>query len=169
MTSYDRYSHPLSERYASREMQHIFSPKRRFGTWRRLWLALAESEAELGINISDAALEQMRAALDSLDLERAADYERRFRHDVMAHVHALADVAPQAGPIIHLGATSQFVNCNTELLLLREAMEFYETAGELRPQGNDDAILRWNTCARVIMADDGVRPDDRISAPIQNE
>ena len=68
MTSHDRYSHPLSERYASREMQQIFSPRKRFGTWRRLWLALAESEAELGIDISDTALEQMRASLDSLDL-----------------------------------------------------------------------------------------------------
>ena len=92
MTSYDRYSHPLSERYASGEMQQIFSPKKRFGTWRRLWLALAESEAELGIDIPDTALQQMRSALDSFDLERAADYERRFRHDVMAHVHLFGGV-----------------------------------------------------------------------------
>jgi len=122
MTSYDRYSHPLSERYASREMQHVFSPKRRFGTWRRLWLALAESEAELGIDISDAALEQMRAALDSLDLERVADYERRFRHDVMAHVHLYGDDAPAAKGIIHLGATSAFIGDNTDLILHREAL-----------------------------------------------
>jgi adenylosuccinate lyase len=122
MTSLDRYAHPLSERYASREMQQIFSPRKRFGTWRRLWLALAESEAELGIDISDTALQQMRAALDSLDLERAADYERRFRHDVMAHVHLFGDDAPEAKGIIHLGATSAFVGDNTDLILHREAM-----------------------------------------------
>ena len=122
MTSLDRYVHPLSERYASREMQQIFSPRKRFGTWRRLWLALAESEAELGIDISDTALQQMRAALDSLDLERAADYERRFRHDVMAHVHLFGDDAPEAKGIIHLGATSAFVGDNTDLILHREAL-----------------------------------------------
>ncbi len=122
MTSYDRYVHPLSERYASREMQQIFSPRKRFGTWRRLWLALAESEAELGIDISDTALQQMRAALDSLDLERAADYERRFRHDVMAHVHLFGDDAPAAKRIIHLGATSAFIGDNTDLILHRDAL-----------------------------------------------
>ena len=122
MTSHDRYSHPLSERYASREMQQIFSPRKRFGTWRRLWLALAESEAELGIDISDTALEQMRASLDSLDLERAAEYERRFRHDVMAHVHLFGDDAPEAKGIIHLGATSAFIGDNTDLILHREAL-----------------------------------------------
>lgn len=122
MTSLDRYVHPLSERYASREMQQIFSPRKRFGTWRRLWLALAESEAELGIDISDTALQQMRAALDSLDLERAADYEQRFRHDVMAHVHLFGDDAPEAKGIIHLGATSAFVGDNTDLILHREAL-----------------------------------------------
>ncbi|MEE2846417.1 MAG: adenylosuccinate lyase [Gemmatimonadota bacterium] len=122
MTSHDQYSHPLSERYASHEMQQIFSPRKRFGTWRRLWLALAESEAELGIDISDTALEQMRAALDSLDLERAAEYERRFRHDVMAHVHLFGDDAPEAKGIIHLGATSAFIGDNTDLILHREAL-----------------------------------------------
>ena len=122
MTSHDQYSHPLSERYASHEMQQIFSPRKRFGTWRRLWLALAESEAELGIDISDTALEQMRAVLDSLDLERAAEYERRFRHDVMAHVHLFGDDAPEAKGIIHLGATSAFIGDNTDLILHREAL-----------------------------------------------
>ena len=122
MASHDRYAHPLCERYASNEMQKIFSPKKRFGTWRRLWLALAESEAELGIDISDTALQQMRSALDSLDLERAADYERRFRHDVMAHVHLFGDDAPEAKGIIHLGATSAFIGDNTDLILHREAL-----------------------------------------------
>ena len=119
----DRYMHPLSDRYASREMQKIFSPARRFGTWRRLWIALAESEAELGLDISDEALEQMRAAVDKLDLDKAAEYEKRFRHDVMAHVHLFGDDAPAAKGIIHLGATSAFIGDNTDLILHRDALE----------------------------------------------
>lgn len=115
--------HPLSDRYASREMQRIFSPARRFGTWRRLWIALAESEAELGLNISGEALEQMRAAVDKLDLNKAAEYEKRFRHDVMAHVHLFGDDAPAAKGIIHLGATSAFIGDNTDLILHRDALE----------------------------------------------
>ncbi len=120
---HDRYVHPLSERYASREMQELFSPGRKFGTWRRLWLALAESEKELGLPISDEAVAELRAALDKpLDLAKAAEYERRFRHDVMAHVHLLGDDAPAARGVIHLGATSAFVGDNTDLILHREAL-----------------------------------------------
>jgi adenylosuccinate lyase len=115
--------HPLSDRYASREMQRIFSPSRRFGTWRRLWIALAESQADLGLNISKEALEQMHAAVDKLDLEKAAEYEKRFRHDVMAHVHLFGDDAPEAKGIIHLGATSAFIGDNTDLILHRDALE----------------------------------------------
>jgi adenylosuccinate lyase len=118
-----RYSHPLAERYASGAMQEIFSPPNRFGTWRRLWLALAESQRELGLAVPEEALEQMRAALDTLDLDRAAEYERRFRHDVMAHVHLFGDDAPAARGIIHLGATSAFIGDNTDLLLHRQALE----------------------------------------------
>ncbi len=118
----DRYLHPLGDRYASREMQKIFSPGYKFGYWRRLWLALAEAEQELGLPIPPEALEQMRAALDDLDLEKAAEYERRFRHDVMAHVHLFGDKAPAARGIIHLGATSAYVGDNTDLILHREAM-----------------------------------------------
>ncbi|RMH12131.1 MAG: adenylosuccinate lyase [Gemmatimonadetes bacterium] len=116
------YRHPLAERYASAEMQAIFSPARRFGTWRRLWLALAETQAELGLAIPAEALEQMRAHLDDIDLERAAEYERRFRHDVMAHVHLFGDDAPAARGIIHLGATSCFIGDNTDLILHRDAL-----------------------------------------------
>ncbi len=123
MTATERYSHPLSERYASREMQRLFSPAKRFGTWRRLWLALAESQAEIGLDISADALAEMRAALDTIDLDRAAEYEKRFRHDVMAHVHLFGDDAPNAKGIIHLGATSAFIGDNTDLILHREAME----------------------------------------------
>ncbi len=118
-----RYQHPLSDRYASREMQTVFSPMNRYGTWRRLWLALAESQSELELPIPTQALAEMRAALDRLDLDRAAEYERRFRHDVMAHVHLFGDDAPAARGIIHLGATSAFIGDNTDLILHREALE----------------------------------------------
>ncbi len=119
----DRYVHPLTERYASQEMQAIFSPARRYGTWRRLWLALAESEKELGLPIPDEAIADLKVAVElPIDLERASEYERRFRHDVMAHVHLLADDAPAARSIIHLGATSAFVGDNTDLVLHREAL-----------------------------------------------
>jgi adenylosuccinate lyase len=123
LTAPDRYTHPLSERYASREMQQVFSPANRYGTWRRLWLALAESEAELGLDISESALAQMRATLDTIDLDRAAEYEKRFRHDVMAHVHLYGDDAPDARGIIHLGATSAFIGDNTDLILHRQALQ----------------------------------------------
>jgi adenylosuccinate lyase len=104
-------------------MQRIFSPANRYGTWRRLWLALAESERELGLPVEDRALEEMRQALDDIDLARAAEYEARFRHDVMAHVHLFGDDAPAARGIIHLGATSAFIGDNTDLVLHRQGLE----------------------------------------------
>jgi adenylosuccinate lyase len=116
------YRNPLIERYASREMSRIFSPAFKFGTWRRLWLALAEAEKGLGLEIPDEAIAQMREHLDDIDLERAAEHERRLRHDVMAHVHHFGDVAPAARPFLHLGATSAFVTDNTELIQQREAL-----------------------------------------------
>jgi adenylosuccinate lyase len=103
-------------------MQRVFSPAHRFGTWRRLWLHLAEAQAELGLEIPPEALDEMRAGLDEIDLARAAEYERRFRHDVMAHVHLFGDVAPAARGIIHLGATSAFIGDNTDLILHRDAL-----------------------------------------------
>ena len=118
----DRYAHPLSARYASREMERIFAPAFRFGTWRRLWLALAEAQRDLGLDIPADAIRQMRDHLDDIDLEAAARYERRFRHDVMAHIHLFGDVAPAARGILHLGATSAFVGDNTDLIQHREAM-----------------------------------------------
>ena len=122
----ERYAHPLADRYASREMQRLFSPGHRFGTWRRLWLALAEAQKDLGLAIPQAALDEMRGALDTLDLDRAAEYERRFRHDVMAHVHLFGDDAPSARGIIHLGATSAFIGDNTDLILHRQALELIQ-------------------------------------------
>ena len=118
----ERYSHPLGERYASKEMQAIFAPANRYGTWRRLWLALAASQHELGLSISQQALDEMRSGLDEIDFAKAAEYEQRFRHDVMAHVHLFGDVAPAARGIIHLGATSAFVGDNTDLIIHREAL-----------------------------------------------
>ncbi|MEX0912858.1 MAG: adenylosuccinate lyase [Gemmatimonadota bacterium] len=118
----DRYSNPLTERYASAEMSHIFSARFKFGRWRRLWLALAESQRELGLEISEEALEAMRGHLDDVDLARAAELERDLRHDVMAHVHLLGEQAPAARAIIHLGATSAFVGDNTDLIQHREAL-----------------------------------------------
>ena len=118
----DRYRSPLGTRYASREMQVLWGEPHRIGLWRRVWLALAESEKELGIQIPDGAIAQMQAHLDDADLAKAAEYEKRFRHDVMAHVHHFGDQAPEAKPVIHLGATSAFVTDNADLVVLRDGM-----------------------------------------------
>jgi adenylosuccinate lyase len=118
----NQYQNPLITRYASAEMGEIWSPQRKFSTWRRLWVALAEAEAELGLPISAAQIAQLKAHVDDIDFEAAAQYERRLRHDVMAHVRAYGDACPDARGIIHLGATSCFVTDNTDLLLLREAL-----------------------------------------------
>jgi adenylosuccinate lyase len=120
--SHDRFVHPLGERYASDEMSRIFSPAFKFGTWRRLWLALVEAQRELGLPIPEAAVQALREHLDDVDLERAAELERELRHDVMAHVHHLAEQAPAAAGIIHLGATSAYVGDNTDLIQHREAL-----------------------------------------------
>jgi hypothetical protein len=118
----DRYRSPLATRYASPAMQRLWGEPYRIGMWRRVWLALAESERELGLDISEAALAEMRAHLDDVDLAAAAAYEKRFRHDVMAHVHQFGDQAPAAKPIIHLGATSAFVTDNADVLVVREGL-----------------------------------------------
>ena len=121
--SHDRYENPLSSRYASAEMSQLFSSQKKFSTWRRLWVALAEAEAELGLPVTQAQIEELRAKIDDIDFENAAKHERELRHDVMAHVHAYRDVCPGAGSIIHLGATSCFVTDNTDLILLREGLQ----------------------------------------------
>jgi len=120
--NFSQYDNPLVTRYASPQMSRLFSPQKRYGLWRRLWVALAEAEKELGLPITDEQIEQMRRHVDDIDFEAVARYERRLRHDVMAHVHAFGDVCPAARPIIHLGATSCFVTDNTDLILLREAL-----------------------------------------------
>jgi adenylosuccinate lyase len=118
----DRWRSPLGARYASPAMQTLWGEPHRVGLWRRLWLALAETERELGLSIPDEALSQMRAHLDDADLAAAARYERRFRHDVMAHIHAFGDQAPAARPYLHLGATSAFVTDNADLLVMRDGL-----------------------------------------------
>lgn len=121
--SHDQYENPLIARYASKAMSGLWSDQRKFGQWRRLWLALAEAQQELGLPITDAQLTELRSHLDDIDFQAAARYERQLRHDVMAHIHAFGDLCPQARPIIHWGATSCFVTDNTDLLLVREALE----------------------------------------------
>jgi len=117
------YSSPLSQRYASPAMQALWGERRRIGLWRRLWLALMEVERELGLDIPERALVELRAHLDDADLERAAEYEKRLRHDVMAHIHHLGEQAPAARAFLHLGATSAYVTDNTDLILMREGLQ----------------------------------------------
>ena len=119
----DIYQSPLCERYASKEMKEIFSADTKFSTWRKLWVALAESEKELGLPITDEQIEEMKAQINNIDYEKAAAYESEFRHDVMAHVHTFGDAAPKAAGIIHLGATSCYVGDNTDIILMRSALE----------------------------------------------
>jgi adenylosuccinate lyase len=122
-SDYIQYDNPLITRYASPEMVALWGPQRKFSTWRRLWVALAEAQAELGLPITRAQIEQLKAHVDDIDFENAEKHERRLRHDVMAHVHAYGDVCPDARKIIHLGATSCYVTDNTDLILLREGLE----------------------------------------------
>ena len=117
------YESPLSSRYASREMLYLFSPDKKFTTWRRLWIALARAEMKLGLPITQAQIDEMEQHKDDIDYEAAARYERQLRHDVMAHIHAFGDLCPMAMPIIHLGATSCFVGDNTDVILMREGLE----------------------------------------------
>jgi adenylosuccinate lyase len=117
------YENPLIKRYAGRRMARLWSAQTKFSTWRRLWVALAEAERALGLNITEAQIAALRAQVDTIDFDKAEAYERRFRHDVMAHIHALGDAAPVARPIIHLGATSCFVTDNADLILMRTALQ----------------------------------------------
>lgn len=117
------YVNPLCTRYASDEMKFIFSDDNKFSTWRRLWVALAESEMELGIeNISREQIDEMKAHITDIDYDKAKEYETKLRHDVMAHVHTFGDACPKAKPIIHLGATSCYVGDNTDIIILREGL-----------------------------------------------
>lgn len=121
------YSNPLAERYSSKEMLENFSPDKKFSTWRKLWVALAEAEKELGLNITDEQIEEMKANIYNIDYELAAKKEAEFRHDVMAHVHTFGAQAPKAMPIIHLGATSAYVGDNTDLIQIKDGLDIIKT------------------------------------------
>lgn len=121
------YSNPLAERYSSKEMLENFSPDKKFSTWRKLWIALAESEKELGLHITDEQIAEMKANIYNIDYELAAKKESEFRHDVMAHVHTFGTQAPKAMPIIHLGATSAFVGDNTDLIQIKDGLDIVKT------------------------------------------
>ena len=119
----DRYQSPLSERYASKEMQYIFSPDMKFRTWRKLWIALAETEKELGLPITDEQIEELKAHADDINYDVAKEREKLVRHDVMSHVYAYGQQCPKAKGIIHLGATSCYVGDNTDIIVMAEALK----------------------------------------------
>jgi len=121
--SMNEYLNPLLERYASKEMSYIFSPRNKFSTWRKLWIALARCEKELGLPISDEQIDELQAHVDDIDFDLAKKYEAKVRHDVMAHVHTYGDSCPKARPIIHLGATSAYVGDNTDLIQTRDGFK----------------------------------------------
>ncbi|MHC4563763.1 MAG: adenylosuccinate lyase, partial [Planctomycetota bacterium] len=123
------YTSPLVERNASREMSELFGPQKKFSTWRRLWLELARAQKKLGLDIKQNQIDQMARHLDDIDFARAAKYEKKFRHDVMAHVYTFGDAAPKAAPVIHLGATSCYVGDNADLIIMRDALQL--VAGKL--------------------------------------
>ena len=124
MDNHDKYVSPFSERYASKEMQYLFSANKKFSTWRKLWVALAEAEKELGLKqIAQEMIDEMKAHINDIDYEVAEAYEAKLRHDVMAHIHAYGDQCPKAKGIIHLGATSCYVGDNTDIIVMKEALE----------------------------------------------
>ena len=123
MTDYSIYNNPLITRYASKEMQRAFSDEKRFKLWRKLWIALAESEMELGLTVTQEQVDELKTYAEDIDYELAAKFEKEVRHDVMAHVKAYGEKAKKAMPIIHLGATSCFVNCNAEAIMLDDALK----------------------------------------------
>ena len=125
--SNDRYRSPLSERYASKEMQYIFSPDMKFRTWRRLWIALAETEKELGLDITDEQIAELKEHAEDINYEVAKEREKKVRHDVMSHVYAYGQQCPKAKGIIHLGATSWYVGDNTDIIVMHEALQLVRT------------------------------------------
>ena len=123
MNEHDKYVSPFSERYASKEMQYLFSANKKYSTWRKLWVALAESEKELGLtSITDEMIKELKDHVEDIDYDKANEYEEKLRHDVMAHIHAYGDVCPKAKGIIHLGATSCYVGDNADIIIMKEAL-----------------------------------------------
>ena len=151
MKDYNQYQNPLISRYASKDMSFIWSPQKKFSTWRELWIALAKAEKELGLNITDEQIQLMENNVDNIDFDLAAQYEKGLRHDVMSHVHAWGDQIPKAKAIIHLGATSCYVGDNTDIIQLKEAIELVrkkllvllEIMGQRATQYKDLATLAF--------------------------
>jgi adenylosuccinate lyase len=121
------YESPFNTRYASKEMQELFSPDMKFKTWRKLWIALAEAEKELGLDITDEQINELKKYQDDINYDAAEKYEKELRHDVMSHVHAYGDQCPRAKGIIHLGATSCYVGDNTDVIIMNEALKLVRT------------------------------------------
>jgi adenylosuccinate lyase len=148
--AHETYESPLATRNASIEMLRLFSPQYKFSLWRRLWLELARGQRELGLTrITSQALEQMEKALDDIDFVKAAEWEKRLRHDVMAHVHAFAEVAPAAREIIHLGATSQYVVDNADLIIMREGLKLLAGRLALAIDALGRFALQWKDLATL--------------------
>ena len=129
--SRDKYMSPLSERYASKEMQYVFSPDKKFRTWRKLWIALAETEKELGLPITEEQIEELKSHAEDINYDVAREREKIVRHDVMSHVYAYGRQCPKAKGIIHLGATSCYVGDNTDIIVMSEALEIVRRKGRV--------------------------------------
>ncbi len=142
---YDRFESPFASRYCSNEMLALWSARRKFSTWRQLWVALAEAQRTLGLNITEAQVEELRSKVKECDFAAAAAHERRVRHDVMAHVHTFGDAAPGARAIIHLGATSCYVTDNTDLILIREGLELIRDGVVQAIDALADFADRWKS------------------------
>ena len=156
------YENPLCTRYSGPEMKKIFSPDTKFQTWRKLWIALAESERELGLDITEEQIEEMKAHVSDIDYERAAMYEHEVRHDVMAHVKTFGDCCPKAKGIIHLGATSCYVGDNTDIIVMRDALRLIRkllvnciaAVAEFADKYKDLPTLAWKACHALASGPD---------------
>ncbi len=139
----NQYVNPLNGRYASKEMLQIFSADNKFSTWRKLWVALAVAEKELGLPITEEQIAQMRAHIDDIDYDKAAEYEKKFKHDVMAHVHTYGDAAPKAKAIIHLGATSAYVGDNADMIMYRQGLRLVHDKALVLIERMKDFALKY--------------------------
>ena len=155
----DNYISPFSTRYASKEMQHIFSENFKFRTWRRLWIALARAEKQLGLDISDEQIAEMEANKDDINYAVAEEREKLVRHDVMSHVYAFGKQCPKAEPIIHLGATSCYVGDNTDVIILREASNIIQKKAAQVLQNLSEFALKYKSlpCLAYTLVEPALR------------
>ena len=146
----DRYQSPLSERYASKEMQYIFSPDKKFRTWRKLWIALAETEKELGLPITQEQIDELKAHAEDINYDVAKEREKVVRHDVMSHVYAYGKQCPKAKGIIHLGATSCYVGDNTDIIMMSEALNVVtQKTGKCNCMNLQNLLMSTRICQRL--------------------